>query len=199
MYISDAVKGQLRAYRGKSLEIDAKQVHQPINPGDGLITKFEVVGPSTEATRSARTPPVRGLDLRSTVRRDSGRWRAEVEIRNNSTVPILIEAGALGFAVIGREKPPFICPSDGTSCAVITRISANSSDGANSIGSRSWGWSFDHRLPERFTLQPGEERAMAVFLDLRTGSYEFIAGYGGGVHAGPCAASNAVPFNVNSQ
>jgi hypothetical protein len=35
MYVSDRVKENLRSYSGRSIEIDAKEVHQPINPGDG--------------------------------------------------------------------------------------------------------------------------------------------------------------------
>src|SRR6266481_7680003 len=46
MYVSDAVKEALRPYRGESIEIDAKEVYQPMNPGDGLIKKFVFVGRS---------------------------------------------------------------------------------------------------------------------------------------------------------
>jgi len=37
MYISEAVKEKLRPYRGQSVEINATDVYQPVNPGDGLI------------------------------------------------------------------------------------------------------------------------------------------------------------------
>jgi hypothetical protein len=202
MYISEAVKESLRPYRGKSMEIDAKEVDQPMSPGDGLIKKLDVVGESKEDRRPInRTPPIRGVELRASVSRVSGRFRAIVEIRNNSSANVAIESDALGFAVIAHDKPFFLCPSDGTSCAVITRINATSPDGKNRVDSQTWGWAFDssNRLPNRFTLGPGEIRTTSVVLDLQNGAYQFIAGYGGGVHAGPCAASNAVSFDVSGR
>jgi hypothetical protein len=203
MYISDTVKEVLRPYSGKSMEIDAKEVHQPMNPGDGLIKRLDVIGKSKEDPRPInRTPAIRGVELRAAISRESsGRFRAVLKIRNNSSAAIPIESDAVGFAVLAHDKPSLICPSDGTSCAPITRISATSPDGENRIGSQTWGWTFDAsaRLPNRFTLRPGEIRATSVFLDLQTGEYQFIAGYGGGVHAGPCVASNAVSFDVTSR
>ena len=46
MYVSEAVKGQLRPYTGEAVEIDALAVVQPTNPGDGLIRKLKVLGPA---------------------------------------------------------------------------------------------------------------------------------------------------------
>ena len=203
MYISDAVKETLRPYEGTSMEIDAKEVDQPMNPGDGLIKKFDVIGESKEDTQQHvnQAPSIRGIHLRAMVSGASRRPSAVVEIRNDSSSAVPIESDALGFAVIAHDKPYFICPSDGTSCAVITRLSAASSDGENRIDSQSWGWAFDgaNRLPSRFTLRPGEVRATSMALNLPVGAYQFIAGYGGGVHAGPCAASNAVSFDISSR
>jgi hypothetical protein len=199
MYISDAVKEVLRPYSGKSMEIDAKEVQQGMNPGDGLIQKFAVIGESKHDPRPGhQTPPIRGVKLRASVSKVAGRSRAVVEIRNNGSAGITIESDALGFAVIAHYRPLLICSTDGTSCAVITRVAATSPDGTRRVGSQSWGWAFEsgNRLPKRFTLRAGEVRIMSVILDLENGAYEFIAGYGGGVHAGPCTASNAVSFEV---
>jgi hypothetical protein len=103
---------------------------------------------------------------------------------------------AVGFALIAHDKPLFICPSDGTSCAVITRISAASPDGKNVINKRSWEWRMrgEDRRPSRFTLWAGEARTTSVTFHLPKGSYEFLAGYGGGVHSGPCVAFQARGF-----
>src|SRR5690242_15599258 len=60
MHISDKTKEVLRVYEGKSILIDAKEVFQPINPGDGLITKFEVLG---DAETKTDLPELRGLKL----------------------------------------------------------------------------------------------------------------------------------------
>src|SRR5579863_6398400 len=49
MYVSDSVKDQLREYEGQAIEIDALidalEVKQPINPGDGLIRRLKILGP----------------------------------------------------------------------------------------------------------------------------------------------------------
>ena len=44
MYVSQKTKEGLRQYEGKSVEIDAKEVLQIINSGDGLIGKYEFLG-----------------------------------------------------------------------------------------------------------------------------------------------------------
>jgi hypothetical protein len=198
MYVSEAVKETLRAYRGKSIEIDAQEIRQAMNPGDGLIMKLAVIGESKE-DRSLidRAPPIRGIELRATVSTVADHVKATVAIGNRNSSEISIDARALGFAVIALDKP-FICPGDGTSCAVITRIDATSPNGKNTVDSHRWGWTFQggDRLPNRLTLRTGEKRTTTVVFDLPKGLYQFVAGYGGGVHSGPCLASNAVPFDV---
>src|SRR5258708_312354 len=195
MYVSERVKEALRPYSGRSMEIDAKEVHQPVNPGDGLITKFLVLG---DSKANPRTQPVLGVLLRASVSSIEGHVRAAVEIRNTGPEDISIGADALGFAVIAHDKPFFLCPGDGTSCAVITRVSANTPDGKKTVDGQTWGWRGDtsDRLPKTFMLRPGEARSTSVFFDLPKGAYQFLSGYGGGVHAGPSTASNAVAFDV---
>jgi len=61
MYVSEKTKEELRAYAGQSIQIDAKEVCQPKNPGDGRIGKFEYLGPAPE-TRS--WVKLKGLRLR---------------------------------------------------------------------------------------------------------------------------------------
>src|SRR5215469_3796731 len=46
MYVSDSVKDQLREYEGQAIEIDALEVNQPTNPGDGLIRHLKILGPA---------------------------------------------------------------------------------------------------------------------------------------------------------
>jgi hypothetical protein len=198
MYISDLAKEALRPFRGRSMEIDAKEVVQPMNPGDGLITKLTVVGESRE---NHRTPPISGIDLRASVTKASGHVKATTEIRNGSPSDISIDPAAFGFAVIAHDKPSkpfFLCPSEGTSCAVITRVAGTSPNGKNSINKRAWSWTFPRsdRILTRFTLHSGEVRRTSVIFGLPNGEYQFIAGYGGGVHAGPVTASNLVDFEV---
>jgi hypothetical protein len=195
MYVSERVKEALRPYSGRSMEIDAKEVYQPINPGDGLITKFLVLGGSKA---NPRTQPVAGVLLRASVSSIEGHVRATIEIRDMGPEDISIGADALGFALIAHDKPFFLCPGDGTSCAVITRVSANTPGGENMVDRQTWGWRVDgsDRLPQTIVLRSGEARSTSVFFDLPKGAYQFLAGYGGGVHDGPCTASNAVAFEV---
>jgi hypothetical protein len=185
----------LRPYSGRSMEIDAKEVRQPFNPGDGLITKFLVLG---DSKANPRTQPVPGVQLRASVSSIEGQVRATIEVRDMGPADISIGADALGFAVIAHDKPFFLCPGDGTSCAVITRVSASTPDGKKMVDRQTWGWRVDKsgRLPKTFVLRSGEARSTSMFFDLPKGAYQFLAGYGGGVHAGPCTASNAVAFEV---
>ena len=195
MYISDAIKDTLRPYWGKSMEIDAKEVYQPMNPGDGLIKNLAVNGESIE---NPRTPSILGIDLRANISKVGNRVKATIEIRNRGPNDALVDPSELGFAVIAHEKPLFICPSDGTSCAVITGVDAASPGGKTRVGHQTWAWKPDGngRSVNPFSLNVGDLRTMSLVLDLPKGSYEFVAGYGGGVHAGPCIASNSVPFDI---
>src|ERR1700682_6280593 len=132
MYVSETAKETLRPYRGASIEIDAKEVYQPMNPGDGLIERLMVVGPSKE---TARSTPVGGVKLRAGVSNIEGAVRATVEIRNAGPSPISFTASALVLALFPRKEPghaPLLhCPADGTSCAVVTRASSAHSSGMN--------------------------------------------------------------------
>jgi hypothetical protein len=46
-------------------------------------------------------------------------------------------------------------------------------------------------------LKPKEKRTVTITFDLPEGEYDFLAGYGGGVHAGKGIASNLVAFDVS--
>ena len=136
--------------------------------------------------------------LQTSISNIEGTPKATVEIRNIGRALISISADALGFAVIARGQLNLFCPSDGTSCAVITRVSATSPGGTNQVGKAAWGWKVQDpdRLPTTLSLGPGETRKTSVTLQLPPGSYQFLAGYGGGVHSGPCVASNGVSFDI---
>lgn len=199
MYISESVKEALRPYRGRSVEIDAKEVHQLVNPGDGLIKRFVVIGESKD---NPRLPSVAGVQLRSAVSRVNGDLKAMIEILNTDPEAITIQPDALGYAVIAYGSPENyfgLCPSDGTSCAMITRADVTLPDGDARIGDLRWGWRIESRdrLLKTFTLQSGERGKTSIVIRLPPGNYQFLAGYGGGVHAGPCVMSNAVSFDVD--
>jgi hypothetical protein len=58
MYISENVKEGLREYEGQAILLDALEVRQPKNPGDGLITKYKVLGPAPHAASHSVVPTV---------------------------------------------------------------------------------------------------------------------------------------------
>jgi hypothetical protein len=51
MEISERVKEKLRPFAGHAMLIDAQGVFQPINPGDALITKLQVLVPLKNRSR----------------------------------------------------------------------------------------------------------------------------------------------------
>ena len=68
MYISERVKNKLRKQAGKSVQIDAIKVHQPKNPGDGLITEFTYLGP---APQTMNWVSLSGVELAAHLQRNA--------------------------------------------------------------------------------------------------------------------------------
>jgi hypothetical protein len=194
MHISEAVKERVRKYEGKSIQIDAKKVDQPINPGDGLIKELAYLGPAPAAQDWV---PITGLGVRVTPAFSDGeRPRFSIAIQNDGTKEI--EVSSLEFAPTllmkkTGKKFPFE-PSDGPSITLITRRSLGGID--PEVKGRDWN--IDAALPGRFKLNPQDKRVVTITLDLPKGEYDFLAGYGGGVHEGKGIASNLVAFDVSA-
>ena len=72
MYVSERVKEQLRMYEGQAIELDALEVTQPVNPGDGLIRKLKVLGPA---------PPNKGPFTFDDIKLDAQPMAASSEVR----------------------------------------------------------------------------------------------------------------------
>jgi len=207
MYIAAAAKEPLRAYQGQSIEIDAKEVFQPLNPGDGLIRKFAIVGPSVPKRGS---PPILGLALKSYLIADTANPKLTMEIKNTSDAPITVNAGALGYAVLGKKVTAvgefWNYPSDGSSIAYITRANVVNDEVRQEIRDSN-GVHYLYlarinpvdRMPSFVTLKPGQSVKTAVSVILPAGEYQFLAGYGCGVHSDPCLPSNAVSFDMDQQ
>ena len=53
------------------------------------------------------------------------------------------------------------------------------------------------RITERFELRPGQSQRIRVLLKLPPGEYQFLIGYGGGVHESRSLASNAISFDIH--
>ncbi len=63
-YVSEEIKKDLRKYAGQAVQIDVKDIVQPINPGDGCIKKFDFLNaiPKDQGSSSFE-----GISLESSV------------------------------------------------------------------------------------------------------------------------------------
>jgi len=195
MYISEHVKDKLRKHAGKSVQIDAIKVHQPKNPGDGLITEFKYLGP---APPTMNWVSLSGVELRATPSFTSGQSPTVIiSVQNHGKKDAKIHSSELAPTLLTKTsggRTSFV-PADGPSYALITRQAfiAGGTDprtkGRGITNGEPYSWSIDQDLPRTFTLSPGAERRIQITFDLPAGEYDFLAGYGGGVHAGmgiPC-------------
>jgi hypothetical protein len=196
MYLSEAVKEKVRAHAGKSVEIDAKQVDQPQNPGDGLIKQLAFVGP---APPTQNWVALEDLSLRvAPALADDGRPRLSISLQNTGAKEVEVFCGEFAPTLLTKRAGKQIGgePADGPSFAMITRLSFRV--GAEARTSGRW-WGIDAALPHKFMLQPQERRVVTITFELPEGEYDFLAGYGGGVHAGKGIASNLVAFDVSAK
>lgn len=201
-YISDAVKNELRPYRGTAMQVDASEVVQPTNPGDALIRKYRIVGPAPDTRHWAMLD---GIEL--IAESDFGPHRAPtflIEIINAGDKPAKVDSSEFGPALLGLSpKGPF-CASDGKSGAWITRGDlVNSSSWESGSGSVKYSASYTidptSRPPQHFQLAPGQSKKVRITFKIPPGQYEFIIGYGGGVHEEKSMASNAISFDLNDR
>ncbi|QOY90368.1 hypothetical protein [Paludibaculum fermentans] len=212
MEISEQVKGLLRPYADQAVLIDAKEVWQPINPGDGLIRKLAVLGPSEETTavQFGRPPLLDDLELKvfANFRAASGP-ELILELKNNGTSKRGVDMDALAPTLLAkRQEVECFCPSDGPSCLAVTRTNINFLHqhpvaGACSVNGRSrtvrlW-LSPGVAVQKAFELGPGQSIEVSLQFDLSAGEYEFLAGYGAGVHQSRTLASNRIAFDVDGQ
>ena len=212
MYVSEKVKEQLRPYADKAVLIDAKDVWQPINPGDGLICKLEYLGSAPEEKR--HWVDMKGIHMAASVKAGKdGKPVGTITVKNTGKEPLKVRSGEIALAVLttfGSDKKGVrsFTPSDGPSFALITRVNFENLDGtprsttrwrgggARSARSYAWTLGKENALPTDFTLAPGEKREIDVQFDLPDGQYDFLCGYGGQVHATRCTASNLAAFDV---
>jgi hypothetical protein len=55
------------------------------------------------------------------------------------------------------------------------------------------------RPPERFQLAIGQSQKVRITFKVPPGKYQFMVGYGGGVHEERSLASNAISFDLNAR
>jgi hypothetical protein len=200
MYVSEAVKDQLRPYEGQAVEIDAIEVAQPTNPGDGLIRKLKVLGVAGP-NRTPFTFDEIKLDAQPKAVVGS-RMGVELTLTNENDTPARIDSSQLGFALLSERIAGATSPSDGPSVAVITRTNVFYGKGTWVVGANDKEYSYSYfvadeaRLPQTFELQPHESRSTQIAFQLPAGHYQFLAGYGGGVHEAKSIVSNPVSIDL---
>jgi hypothetical protein len=199
MYISETIKDQVRQYEGQAIEINALEVHQPINPGDGLIRRLSVLG-TAESKETGFT--VQGIHLDAQPVAINDRLAVKLTITNESDTPARIDSSQIGLLLLTQKIEGALTPSDGPSMAVITRTNVFTGKGSSELGTgdRIYSYSYviadDARLPPSFDLPPHESRSTQIGFELPPGHYQFFAGYGGGVHESKSIVSNPVSIDL---
>jgi hypothetical protein len=207
-YVSEEVKEHLRPYKNQAIQVDAFEVFQAMNPGDALIRRYKIIGPAPLASQE---PSIEGV--RITVKSDFDRDHAIaflITIENSANSPIQIETNAIGPTLLGLEptvsgkRYTCLSPSDGKSTAWITRATLLTSSSVSCsydnhlVVSASSSIDPSSKLAERFNLNSGESKQTRLVFKLPAGPYQFLVGYGGGVHEGRSLAGNAISFHVDS-
>jgi hypothetical protein len=212
MYISEKTKEGLRKYEGQSILLDAKEVYQPINPGDGRIGKFKVL---KVLSASNQTPHRTAVTFNVKAEFQDGRSRFVIEIENTSSVKAHVSMSALALTLLGMKRETMYSPSDGKSDAWLTRqpiyfppwvadmvpVSQRSTKShpiMRQEGGEEYYFDVEEKLPESIELQPQEKRSIALSFHLPKGEYDFLCGYGGGVHEARGLASNRVSFDIEA-
>ena len=195
-YIADSVKSDLRAYKGKAMQVDASEVYQIQNPGDAIIRKFTIVGPAPDNRRWCVTD---GLDLSVLSAFDShGSPTFKIRIRNEGYNIVEVDSSEIGPTLLGLDRAASLGIR---SIAWITRgslvgVSGWSSTDRDTI-SATYVVEPQSQVPKRFELGPGQLEEFQITLQVSPGQYQFMAGYGGGVHEEKSIASNAISFEIS--
>jgi hypothetical protein len=201
-YVSDAAKNDLRPYIGRAMQVDASQVVQPMNPGDALIREYKIVGPAPDTRHWVILD---GLEL--VAESDFGPHLHPtflIEIRNTGDGPIEVHSSEFGPALLGLNAGILFRVSDGKSEAWVTRGNlVNPSSWKSESGSvkRFASYRIDPktRPPESFRLAPGQSKKVRITFKVPPGQYQFMVGYGGGVHEAKSLVSNAISFDLNNR
>jgi hypothetical protein len=200
MYISETVRDQLRPYNGQAIELDALEVVQPTNPGDGLIRKLKVLGP---APLSNSPFTFHGIKLNAQpLAVEGSRAAIELTVTNEGDTPAKIDSSQIGFVLLSEKIAGALTPSDGPSTAVITRSNVFTGKGTWELGTGEKVYSYSYtipdslRFPQSFELVPHSSRSTQIRFELPAGHYQFFAGYGGGVHESKLDISNPVSIEL---
>lgn len=204
MYVSEKTKEKLRKYEGQSVFIYAKEVFQPINPGDGLIGKYKFLG-----LAKSKGAGLSDLTLKIVPQfAGEGAPKFLLEIENKMGRAVSVSPGALALTLLGAKRDKMFSPSDGKSDAWITRQPFKHPSFIKEMFPKkskyiTWGdndefyFDIDENLPDAIDIQPNQKREISLSFHLPKGEYDFLCGYGGGVHEEKGLVSNIVAFTVD--
>ncbi|MFT3785274.1 MAG: hypothetical protein QM770_03795 [Tepidisphaeraceae bacterium] len=201
-YVSESVKEQLRAESGKCVELDVTEIDQPMNPGDGLIKQFKLIGevPSTQAS-----PSHEGLAISIAPAFDNGKSPEFVIcVKNVTDEPQALYMDDLAPTLLAlRAKAGLVglSASDGPQHAVVTRqpFWLHSNDEPRTNGASDlWRWTV--LTPTKFAkdipLEPNASFELRLAFTLPPNEYQFLAGFGGRYRYPQYVASNSISFDV---
>ncbi len=178
-----------------------------MNPGDGLVKSYVILGqaiddPSNPITDKVEITVEAGFDGKKAP-------VFVITLRNKSLQPVPVSPSEVGITLLGMNRGAVFSASDGKSEAWITRADLVP-HGPNGVAESSWTSTVDGKtvyakynaaqpcyFRTRVELAAYQSVSCRVRLDVPAGEYQFMAGYGGGVHAWKSIASNAVSFNVD--
>ena len=216
MYVSEKTKAGLMEYEGRPVEIYAKEVLQPTNPGDGLIGKFDLLS----LLDSKPAPPgIRGLSLRAVPEFGPGPGaRFALVFENRGAEDLKVDMRSVAPTLLGeKDEHDLFSPSDGKSTALITRcelaaprgcldeygVTLKGPGGLETTETRRYAFRVEGGnvedgagLPAGLLVRAGQAERVVVALEAPPGAYDFLFGYEGGVHATRGLASNIVSFRV---
>jgi hypothetical protein len=201
-YISKDVKENLRAYKNQAVQIDASEATQPMKPGDGSIRRFTILGPAPETIHDGVIDAVR-IEVQSDFVHDRT-IVFSIKIENSGKTPFRsIPMRSAPPSSVPEFNRPFSSAADGGSMAWITRATLlQPTSWSATVQGRSFSAAYSPDpstiLPEHFNLAPRASKRVKVTFALPPGPYEFLVGFGGGVHKGEPIASNAITFHVEA-
>lgn len=211
MYVPEEQKAVLKEFTGRCMELDVRKVYQPVNPGDGRLEQFTVVGDSQVQAEDA-SEKVDQVELTASLNLDNSRRpRWKLVVHNRGPEPIQLRADEIALTILTRRPSPpepfeiFSSPSDGPSMALVTRqsllgLGVIKWQGEQTNGQQTVAWKVRNQEPDTgvFELPAGAEKRFVVELVLSSGQYDLVFGYGGGVHAARCVASNLIAVDVSA-
>ena len=208
-YISEAVKEQLRPYAGRAIQIEVAEIDQPMNPGDGLVKSYVILGEAPDNPSDAIANKIE-IETEPAFEGKSAPM-FDITVRNISLERVSVSPSELGPTLLGMNRGIIFSASDGKSVAWITRADL-ALHGPDQAAASSWSSTVDGKtvayakyitvqpcgFKDRVELAAYEAVSCRVRIDVPTGGYQFMAGYGGGVHAWKSIVSNSISFNVDA-